>query len=223
MKETNVSACYKRRCSFSYVNILQNNYPLMTTFKKKSILFLLQRASSFITKMIWQTLQTINDGALEANVPAGVCHRIWTLLHFFHKGSYRSKFFLLPLGVSCWIEPCWGSTTGSLCSSTWGRTCSSTWGWTWVLEGKVLAREEENLMGLSVFTWCPSLEEAPDFPYLLCMNWARIFAFWISSADSGRPWLAVNDLATGRLLPADFWPGCSTRRTFLRSLVSITS
>jgi hypothetical protein len=67
------------------------------------------------------------------------------------------------------------------------------------------------------------LDEEPVFPCLFCMNKARIFAFWISSADIGRPWLTGAALVAWGLLPAVFWPGCSTSWTFLRSLVSVPS
>lgn len=57
-------------------------------------------------------------------------------------------------------------------------------------------------------------------PYFSCMNMARIFAFWISSADNGLL-LFVDVLLTGlTFLPAAFRFGCSTSRTFLFSLDS---
>lgn len=114
-----------------------------------------------------------------ANLPGGMCHGILTFWHFSHGDSFEATGCFGSRDVSTLQEVLGGSTTGFFCSSA---------GWEGTLETgrEKLALEGEDLFRPSLFTSFIPLGEEPVFPCLLCIYRARIFAFWISSADIGR-------------------------------------
>lgn len=145
-------------------------------------------------------------------VPGGVRHCIWFFFNFSNNCSWKVELRFRSLKTSRFCSRYFGIGVKDFLTS-FVLSCGS---WGFLFSGKATGGAFRPLVFCGIFSLVGELL----FPYLSCKRLARTFAFWISSADIGRLLLECTALATGRFLPA-LLSGCSTSRTFLRSLISV--